>query len=117
MNQGQLDQLRRADQTAATGERAEVPGGGRMTMSVGLEAYMNAVAVNGGVDESGKTIWDDKEFQQDMARRHPHVAAKHVSRNPSICLMAPTGEARARNRFGRVSERTVYSKHGKVRVA
>lgn len=55
------------------GESARIGKTGRITMQVDQEAYMNAIDMNGGVDDSGKTIWSDSEFRRDMMKRHPEI--------------------------------------------
>jgi len=45
--------------------------------SVHPKVYHNAVLMNGGVDDSGKTCWDDPEFCSDMDRRHPEITVRN----------------------------------------
>ncbi len=46
---------------------------GRCTLAVDQETYIHTVEANGGVQAGGKTIFDDKEFTDDMKRTHPHL--------------------------------------------
>ena len=62
---------------------------GRLTMQIPVEAYFNAIEVNGGVDSSGKTVWDDKGFVGDMARRHPEIKAPGPGRRVFGALAPP----------------------------
>jgi hypothetical protein len=60
----------------ALGDTVRVGKTGRMTMQVDQEAYFNAIDRNGGVDESGKTVWSDTEYRRDMMKRHPEIVVE-----------------------------------------
>lgn len=57
------------------GTSAKVGQSGRMTMNIPPKAYFNAIARNGGVID-GKTVWSDREFRNDMLKRHPELGVK-----------------------------------------
>jgi hypothetical protein len=103
---GELRELRERDERMASG-LATFGGGrigktGRETLRVSQEAYFNAVDVNGGVDQTGRTVWSDEGFVQDMKRRHPHI----VPPDGKIFVGGRgDGGGTVRNRFGRVKER------------
>jgi hypothetical protein len=68
------------------GESGRIGKSGRMTMQVDQEAYFNAVDRNGGVDDSGKTIWSDSGFRKDMMKRHPEIV---VAAEKAGCTVGP----------------------------
>lgn len=72
------------------GTSAKIGQSGRMTMNIPPKAYMNAVARNGGVID-GKTVWSDREFRNDMLKRHPELGVKPAEAGSRIGPMIGRG--------------------------
>ena len=87
------NQLRKDQEIAKLGQVGKKVKGtsGRCTLAVDQETYIKTIERNGGVQEGGKTIFDNPEFVQDMKRNHEHL------REP--------GESRLPKKWGRVKER------------
>lgn len=106
--QAQMQAARRRTESLrrACGESGRIGHTGRHALRLDMSAYMNAVAVNGGVSKDGSTVWHDPEFVRDMKRRHPEI-------NPSPDRGIVRGMV---SRFGRVKERTYYHGDGSKEV-
>lgn len=71
---------------------------GELTHRIHPDGYWNAVASNGGVSESGETVWDDPGFVRDMEKRYPQI--KVESQTGRTCLMVNRTALAPRARAG-----------------
>jgi hypothetical protein len=86
----------------------EIARDGRLTMQVDPAFFHNAILQN------GRECWDDPEFCRDMARIDPNILVDFDGK-PMVGGCGVRGKVRTR--VGVASERWVYNKKGKRRVA
>jgi hypothetical protein len=85
-------------------EMQRIGGDGRLTMRVGMEAFMNAVDREGRavLEPEGQSYWND------MKRLYPWCDTSGGKDKPIAIGL--------RNRWGRIKERRIYGDRGLVRV-
>lgn len=97
----------RQTELARSRERVPLGENGVCTMRIDPVAYHNAVQLN-RKQYGVRDIWTEKEFRDDMARRHPELATVTKGKRPMIGGCGFETAPNRLTRFGRATYSKVY---------